>query len=85
VDSYVSQLPIKIGEFLDHVNFTVAPLYEHAVVLGMDWLSINNVLIQCAKHQAILWDKINKIPLTLKGVVHDRIEEIFLQVCKEKK
>jgi hypothetical protein len=84
-DFYVSQLPIKIGEFLDHVNFTVAPLHEHAIVWGMDWLSTNNVSIQCAKHQAILWDKINKIPLTLKDVVHDRTEEIFLSAMQIKK
>ena len=67
------------------MNFTIVPLHEHAIVLGRDWLYNNNVSIQCAKHQAILWDKINTIPLTFKGVVHDYTEEIFLSAKQIKK
>ena len=47
--SYVRKFPIKVGDFLDHVNFIVAPLQEHNIVLSMDWLCVNNVFRQCAK------------------------------------
>ena len=55
--SYVRTLPIKISDFLDYVNFMVAPLQEHGIVLETDWLFVNNIFIQCPKHQVILQDK----------------------------
>jgi hypothetical protein len=58
--TYVHTLPIKVGYFLDHVNFTVAPSQEHDIVLDMDWLFVINVYIQYTNHQAILWSK-NKV------------------------
>jgi hypothetical protein len=66
---YVHSLPIKVGDFLDHVNFMIAPLLEHDNVLDMDWLIVNNVYIQCLKHQAILWDKNKVVCHTLEEII----------------